>query len=88
MPAVTIQSSGSTLLVAADYNRGTLLVTNSDTTNNLHVNFGGTATTNDGYIPPGGNMTLAGRDVYKGAINAIASASTIVAKYSASSPGA
>lgn len=88
MPAVTIQSSGSTLLVAADYNRGTFLVTNSDSINNLHISFGGIATTDDGYIPPGGNMTLAGRDIYKGAINAIASASTITAKYSSTSPGA
>lgn len=87
MPAVSIPSSASTLLVAADYNRGTLLITNSDATNNLHISFGGIASTNEGYIPAGGNMTLGGRDVYKGAINAIASASTITAKYSGSSPG-
>lgn len=87
MPAVTIQSSGSTPLVAADYRRTLLVVTNSDSTNNLHINFGGTATTNDAFIAPGGNMTLAGDRIWHGAINAIASAATIVAKYSSASPG-
>lgn len=87
MPAVTIQSSGSTPLVSADYNRTLLVITNSDGTNNLHINFGGTATTSDAYISPGGNLTLAGDRIWYGAINAIASASTIVAKYSSASPG-
>lgn len=87
MPAVSIPSTGSTLLLAADYNRGMVVITNSDSTNNLHISFGGVASTNDAYISPGGNMTLAGREIYKGVINAVASASTITAKYSGSSPG-
>lgn len=86
MPAVSI-TTNSAELIPVNYNRTALMITNSDSTNNLHVVFGGTATTNDAYIPPGGNMTLAGDRIWKGAINAIASAGTITAKYSEASPG-
>lgn len=87
MPAVSIPDTTSTLLVVDDMFRTTLLISNSHATSNLHINFGGTATTNDAYLPAGGNMTLAGDRLFKGQINAISSSGTIVAKYSKGSPG-
>lgn len=85
MPAVSIPDSASTELVPTDYNRCLVVISNSHATSNLHISFGGTATTNDGYIAAGGNMTLGGDGIFKGPINAISSSGTITAKYSKSS---
>ena len=86
MPAVTIPDSASTTLVAEDYQRTIVLISNSHASSNLHISFGGTATTNDAYVPPGGNMTL-GDSRCKCAINAISSSGDITAKYSKLSAG-
>lgn len=86
MPAVSVGAT-STSIVAANYNRRLLLISNTDSTNNVHLSFGTTsATTNEGYIPAGGNLTLTG-DACKSAVNGIASSGTITVKYSEFAPG-
>lgn len=87
MPAVNVSPTTSTTIVAADYKRTMLVITNADSVANIHLSFGGTATTNDAFIPPQGNMTIAGDRIWKGAINGISSSGTVIAKYSAGSPG-
>ena len=87
MPAVSVLDSASTEIVAVDYYRNIVLITNSHATSKLHIAFGAAATTNDAYIPAGGNMTLAGDRIFKGAINGISSSGTITANYSKVSPG-
>lgn len=87
MPAVSVLDSVSTEILAADYQRTIAVITNSHATSNLHISLGGTATTNDAYISPNGNMTIAGDRIFKGAINGISSSGTITAKYSKVSPG-
>lgn len=81
MPAVTIPDTGSTTLLAANYERKTLLISHSAGTGLLHIAFGETATTNHSFIRQGGTLTLSER-VFKGAINAISSSGNITAKYS------
>lgn len=81
MPAVNVSDSTSTLIVAENYNRTLVLITNTDDTDYLHIAFGAAATTNEGFIAPLGNMTLTGERC-KCAINGISSSGTIVAKYS------
>lgn len=87
MPSVSVSAVTSTQIVAPDYNRILIVITNSDATAKCHINFGGTATTNDAYIGPGGNMTIAGDHLWMGAINGISSSGTITVKYSSASPG-
>lgn len=88
MPSVSVSAVTSTTIVAADYYRTLVVITNSEASGgaNLHISFGGTATTNDAYISPGGNMTI-GDDRVKCAINGLSSSGTITAKYSKLSPG-
>jgi len=87
VPAVTVSPTDSTVIVAADYNRTALVISNADSSANCHISFGGVATTNDAYIAPGGNMTLAGDRIWKGAINGLSSSGSITIKYSSASPG-
>lgn len=86
MPAVSVSSAASTTIVPVDYNRTIVVITNTDTSALLHINFGASATTNEAYIGPGGNMTI-GDSRCKAAINGIASTGTITAKYSTLSAG-
>lgn len=88
MPAVSVSAVTSTQIVAADYDRSILVITNTDGSANLHINFGATASTNESYIPPGGNMTISVPDNrVKCAVNGLSSSGTITAKYSKFSPG-
>ena len=88
MPAVSVSPSVSTVIVPADGLRTILVITNTDETNNCYINFGGTATVDDAFIPAGGNMTIAGDRIWKGSINGLSSSGTITIKYSKASPGA
>ena len=81
MPAVTVSSSTSTEIVPVDYYRSIVVVTNSDSAINIHIAFGVSATTNDAFISPLGNMTLTGERA-KCAINGIGASGSPVAKYS------
>jgi len=81
MPAVTVSSSTSTEIVPVDYARSIVVITNDDGSANLHISFGGTASTNEAYISPKGNMTVADERV-KCAINGLSSSGSITAKYS------
>jgi len=87
MPAVSIPDSASTQIVAADYTRTLIVISNSHATSNLHIAFGATATTNDAYIGPGGNMTITGDSRCLCQINGLSSSGTITAKYSKLSAG-
>ena len=83
MPAVSVVATGSgTTIVAANYNRLGIVISNSSSTANCHLTFGTTdPTTNDAYIPPGGNIALS--DIrMKHQINGISSSGTITIKYS------
>lgn len=82
MPAVSVSAVSSTEIVAADGIRNCVVITNPDTAANCHIAFGSAATTNDAFIAPGGNMTLAGDRIWKGAINGLSSSGTITIKYS------
>lgn len=64
-----------------------MVITNADTAANLHISFGGTATTNDAYIAPGGNMTIGADSRCYVGINGLSSFGTITAKYSKLSAG-
>jgi hypothetical protein len=86
MPAVSVSASVSTEIVPIDYSRTLVVITNADTSANIHIAFGISATTNDAYIAPGGNMTI-GDSRCKCAINGISSSGTITAKYSKLSAG-
>lgn len=86
MPAVSVSAVTSTEIVPVDYDRTLVVVTNSDTAANLHINFGAAATTSEAYIAPGGNMTI-GDSRCKAAINGLSSSGTITAKYSKLSAG-
>lgn len=86
MPAVSVSAVTSTEIVPVDYSRTLVVVTNSDATANLHINFGASATTNEAYISPGGNMTI-GDSRCKAAINGLSSSGTITVKYSKLSAG-
>lgn len=87
MPAVSVSAVTSTEIVPVDYNRTLVVITNSDSTANCHINFGAAATTNEAYIAPGGNMTI-GDSRCKAAINGLSSSGTITVKYSKLSAGA
>jgi len=87
MPAVSVSAVTSTEIVPIDYNRTVLVISNTDASAKCHLSFGGTATTNDAYIPAGGNLTLAGDRIFKGAINGLSSSGTITVNYSKASPG-
>lgn len=82
MPAVNVSAVTSTEIVPENYNRTLLALTNSDSSANLHITFGTTASTDDAFIPPLGNMTISGDTRCRCAINGISSSGTIVAKYS------
>jgi len=86
MPAVTVSAVTSTEIVAVDYYRTLVVITNADATANLHINFGAAASTNEAYIAPGGNMTI-GDSRAKCAINGLSSSGSITAKYSKLSAG-
>lgn len=86
MPAVSVLDSASTEIVAIDYNRTLVVISNSHATSKLHVAFGAAATTNDAYIPAGGSLTVTG-ERFKAAINGISSSGTITANYSKFSGG-
>jgi hypothetical protein len=86
MPAVSVSPTTSTLIVAVDYDRTLVVISNADASANLHINFAAAATTNEAYISPGGNMTI-GDSRCKVAINGISSSGTITAKYSKLSAG-
>ena len=86
MPAVNVSSASSTEIVPVDYNRTLVVVTNSDSSINIHIAFGEAATTNHAYIAPGGNMTI-GDSRCKAAINGIGASGTPIAKYSKLSAG-
>lgn len=81
MPAVVVSATVSTEIVAEDFKRSLVLLTNSDSTANLHISFGIVATTSDAFISPLGNMTVTG-DMCKCAINGLSSSGSITAKYS------
>ena len=87
MPAVTVSDATSTEIVGEDYQRTCVVISNSHASSNLHISFGVDATTDDAYIAPGGNMTLAGDRIAKCAINGLSSSGTIVAKFSKLSAG-
>ena len=87
MAAVTVPDSASTQIVAANYQRTALVITNTHATSNLHIAFGDTATTDHAYIPAGGNMTFAGDRIAKCQVNGISSSGDITAKYSQLSAG-
>ena len=63
------------------------MITNADASANLHISFGGTASTNEGFVSPLGNLTVTGERC-KCAINGLSSSGTITAKYSALNAGA
>lgn len=86
MPAVSVSATTSTEIVPVDYTRTLVVITNADATANLHINFGVSASTNEAYIAPGGNMTI-GDSRCKAAINGLSSVGTITAKYSKLSAG-
>lgn len=86
MPAVTVSATTSTEIVPVDYSRTLVVITNADTAANLHINFGASASTNEAYIAPGGNMTI-GDSRCKAAINGLSSSGSITAKYSKLSAG-
>lgn len=86
MPAVSVLATTSTQIVPESFYRTLVLITNSDATANLHIAFGSTASTNEGFISPLGNMTLTGERC-KCAINGISSSGTITAKYSVLNAG-
>lgn len=87
MPAVSVSAVTSTMIVDANYSRTALVISNSDSSANCHIGFGVTVTTNDAYIPPGGNMTLAGERIFLGKINGLSSSGSITVKYSQAAPG-
>lgn len=87
MPAVTVSATTSTEIVPADYSRVLVVITNTHATSKLYVAFGSDATANDAYIAAGGNMTLAGDRIFKGAINGLSSSGNLTAQYSKSSAG-
>ncbi len=86
MPAVSVSATTSTEIVPIDYQRTLVMISNTDSAANLHINFGASATTNEAYISPGGNMTI-GDSRCKAAINGLSSSGTITAKYSKLSAG-
>lgn len=87
MAAVTVSAVTSTEIVAADYQRTVLVISNSHATSNLHIAFGEDATDEHAYIPAQGNMTLAGDRIAKCVINGLSSAGNLEAFYSQLSAG-
>lgn len=88
MPAVSVSPTTSTEIVAADYNRTLVIITNTEASGgaNCHIAFGAAATTNEAYIAPGGSLTI-GDSRCKAAINGLSSTGTITIKYSKLSAG-
>ena len=86
MPAISVSPTTSTEIVAVDYNRTLVVITNADSSANLHINFGAAASTDEAFIGPLGNMTI-GDSRCKAAINGLSSSGTITAKYSKLSAG-
>jgi len=87
MPAVVVSDATSTQIVAEDFQRTLVLISNSHATSKLHIAFGETATTDHAYVAAGGNMTLAGDRIAKCAINGLSSSGNITANYSKLSAG-
>jgi len=87
MPAISVSAVTSTQIAPADYDRSLIVITNTDSAAKCYINFGGTASSGDAYISPGGNMTIAGDGLWKGAINGLSSSGTITVNYSKASPG-
>ena len=83
MPAVSVVATGTgTTIVDANYNRLGIIISNSDSVANCHLSFGTVApTTNDAYIPPGGNIALSDFRM-KHQIIGISSSGTSTIKYS------
>ena len=86
MPAINVSAVTSTEIVPADYNRLLIAIVNTHATSLLYINFGAIATTDEVYVPPGGNISI-GDSRAKCSINGLSSSGTIVAKYSQLSPG-
>jgi len=89
MPAVSVSPSTSTQIVAVNYNRTIVVVTNAESVGgaNIHFAFGRVATTDDAYLAPGGNMTITGDARCLAAINGLSSSGTATAKYTELSTG-
>ena len=87
MAAVTVSAVDSTEIVGVDYQRTVLVISNSHVTSYLHIAFGEDATDEHAYIPPQGNMTLAGDRIPKCAVNGLSSAGNLEAFYSKLSAG-
>jgi len=82
MPAITVSDATSTEIVSANYQRTVLVITNTHSSSNLYVAFGEDATSDHAYIPPTGNMTLAGDRIPKSTVNGLSSSGDITANYS------
>ena len=87
MALVTVPDDASTQIVAADYQRTVLVISNSHATSNLYIAFGEDATDEHAFIPALGNMTLAGDRIPKCLINGLSSSGNISALYSQLSAG-
>jgi len=87
MASVTVPDSASTVIVAENFQRTLLLITNTHSSSNLHISFGEDATTDHAFIPPNGNMSLAGDRIPKCAVKGISSSGNITAKYTHLAPG-
>ena len=82
MAAVTVPDDDTIEIVPENFQRTVLLITNTHATSNLYIAFGEDATAVHAYIPPQGNLTLAGDRIPKCAINGTSSSGDIEAHYS------
>ena len=82
MPAVTVSATTSTEIVPASINRVMVAIKNTSTSADLHLSFGGTATTNDYFLSPGESFIDSPNRPMKVAINGLSSSGNLTAKYS------
>lgn len=71
-------TTASAEVVASNSSRKAGYIQNLSTSIDLHVSFGGTATTSSPRVPPGGSLSFTvGGVVYTGAVNARSASSTV-----------